>query len=91
MLDLSEVAVVNMCLACVLVAYYYTGTYKVSTSMCRKALFILSHARLKPQPFPHKINQFNSLNQRLTHVTHRTYKNKDYLYKLIIIKNMEDL
>ncbi len=81
----------NLCVTCVLVVGYYTGLLKTIYGLCIKSLFIPSHREVTPLVFPHTKVTFNSLVQRLSHISHRTYKYNDYLYNLIIIKHMEKL
>lgn len=91
MLSLVIFFVGNMCLGCALVAYYYTGFYENLFRVCIKPLVVLMHRVINHLVYPHKIKQFNSVNDRLNHINHRTYKNNDYVYNLIIIKHTENL
>ena len=89
--NLSIISVGNMCFACALIAAYYTAWIIKSSRVCSTSNFLPNHNTTNTQPYPHVKSTINSLQNRVTHITHRTYKNKNYLYKLITINNTEIL
>ena len=82
--SINQILVGNLWLVCGFMVTYYTGLHIKSMAVCRNSLFVLKTNTPKPQPYPHPNYQINRSNFVLTHITHRTYKNNDYLYKYII-------
>jgi len=91
MLSFGQIVVGNLCLVCVLTTTYYTALFLKNRSVCRNLLFVLKNNTPNPQPYPQAKYKNNRFVFSLTHITHRTYKNKDYLYKYIITKHGEIL
>ncbi len=89
--NFAQIAVVNVWVVCVWFGAYCTVPYKSNVRLCSNGLFVLIANTFKTQAYPHAFSDFNSLVSGLTHITHRTYKNKDYLYKYIITNTMENL
>lgn len=91
MLNVFGLVVGNVCAICVLFGFIYTTNLSKYFSRCTKSLVVLFSNTIKTQPYPHTNYEFNRQVSRLSHITHRTYKNKDYLYKYIITKHVEVL
>ena len=77
--------VVKLWATCGLVAGFYTSRVSVLNCMCRSSVFVRKLSTTNTQAFPHINFGFNRLVLRLTHITHRTNKNYNELYKLITI------
>ena len=87
MLSICCSPVVKLWLHCVDSLSYYTTHLLIKLDLCSSTAFIQVHSTANPQPYPHDFIKFNRLFSILTHITHRYYKNNNYLYKLITINN----
>jgi hypothetical protein len=83
--------VVNVWLVCVLLTTYYTVKSFSRVGLCSKRLLVNFNSTVKEHVYPHRFSIFNRLFVGLTHINHRTNKNKYYLYKFIIINHVEEL
>ena len=91
MLNICLKSVVKLWVKCVETSHYYTALVFTKLRLCISAAFIQVNRTDYPHPFPHVFIKINSLVFILTHITHRYYKNNNYLYKLITINNTEIL
>ena len=89
--SLVVLGVGSMWVVCVLVATIYTCLIVGFVWVGTNSPFIPQPITTKTQLFPHKFLFINCLDIEFTHITHRTNKYKNYLYKYIITKHAEAL
>ncbi len=89
--NVSAFAVFNMWFVSGLTFFVYMAVCVYLYVRCINQQVVQAMSTIKAHAFPHVNYLINRLFHGLTHITHRTYKNNDYLYNYIIINSAEVL
>lgn len=89
--SLSGFVVGSLWVACVLVAIECTAFVLAFFARWTKDRLVLQTNTAIPNVIPLRFSSFNRFFGEVSHISHRTYKSKNELYKYIITRRLEDL